>query len=336
MNKWFINRTIQLFVTILGAITVAFAIIRLMPGGPIAYLRAQMLTQQSSSNLVAINDQIQTYTNINPSDPLHVQYLEYMSLILQGDFGQSIWYGRPVIDILAEALPWTIFLSIVSLAVTFSFAVVLGAAMAYFEGSRFDFGSSSLSIFLTSIPFYVVAIVLLAVFGYNLGWFPTDGRVSQTIEPGLTIPFIRSILSHAAMPLTALIIAGFGGTALSMRGNSIRILGEDYMRVARLRGLPEKLIVLRYVGRNALLPLYTGLMLRIATIVGGSIILETIFTYPGMGWYMNRAFQTRDYPLLMGSFILTTTLVILGIYVADLTYGKIDPRVQRGDQRESY
>ncbi len=336
MNKWFINRTLQMFVTIFGAITVAFAIIRLMPGGPIAYMQAQMLQQQSSKSLTAIQNQIQTYTNINPADPLHVQYLEYMMHILQGDFGKSIWYGRPVIDILGDALPWTIFLSVVSLAVTFSFAIVLGAAMAYFEGSRFDFGSSSLSILLTSIPFYVVAIVLLAVFGYYLEWFPTQGRVSQTIDPGITVPFLTSILYHAALPLTALIIAGFGGTALSMRGNSIRILGEDYLRVARLRGLPEKLIVLRYVGRNALLPLYTSLMIRIATIVGGSIILETIFTYPGMGWYMNRAFQTRDYPLLMGSFLLTTTLVILGIYVADLTYGKIDPRVERGDHRESY
>ncbi|WP_433627522.1 ABC transporter permease [Halomicrococcus sp. NG-SE-24] len=336
MNRWFLKRTAQVFVTVLGAIGISFALLRLMPGGPVSYLRAQMISQPGTSSISQVNDQIETYTNINPSDPLYVQFLDYLTAVLNGDFGQSIWYQKPVVDILAEALPWTIFLSIVSLAISFSLAIVLGATMAYFEGTRFDFTSSSLSILLSSIPFYVVAIALLAVLGYDLGWFPTGGRVSDAVEPGLNTAFIRSIVYHAVMPLAALIVAGFGGTALSMRGNSIRILGEDYLRVARLRGLPEKLIVLRYVGRNALLPLYTGLMMSIASIFGGSIILETIFTYPGMGWYMNRAFQTRDYPLLMGSFLLTTTMVILGIYVADLTYGKIDPRVERGDHRESY
>ncbi len=336
MNRWFLKRTAQVFVTMFGAIGISFALLRLMPGGPVSYLRAQMISQPGTSSISQVNDQIETYTNINPSDPLYVQFLDYFTAVLNGDFGQSIWYQKPVVDILAEALPWTIFLSIVSLAISFSLAIVLGATMAYFEGTRFDYTSSSLSILLSSIPFYVVAIALLVVLGYDLGWFPTSGRVSDAVEPGLNTAFIGSIVYHAVMPLAALIVAGFGGTALSMRGNSIRILGEDYLRVARLRGLPEKLIVLRYVGRNALLPLYTGLMMSIASIFGGSIILETIFTYPGMGWYMNRAFQTRDYPLLMGSFLLTTTMVILGIYVADLTYGKIDPRVERGDHRESY
>lgn len=336
MNRWFVKRTIQMFVTLFGAISLSFGLIRLMPGGPISYLRAQIMLSPTGGDASQVNAQVESVLNINPDDPIYLQYVDYLLATLQGDFGQSIWYEEPVVDVLASALPWTIYLSIVSLAVSFTIAIALGAAMAYFEGSRFDFGASSLSILLTSIPFYVVAIVLLAVLCYDLGWFPTGGRFDDSVQPGISIAFVSSVIYHSIMPITALIVAGIGGTALSMRGNSIRVLGEDYMRVARLRGLPERLIVLRYVGRNALLPLYTGLMISIASIFGGSIILEEIFTYPGMGWYMNRAFETRDYPLLMGSFLLTTTMTIVGIYIADLTYGMIDPTIERGDQRESF
>lgn len=303
------------------------------------YLRAQVMTSMAesggSADLEGVNERIELFVNINPDAPLYIQYLDYMTAVLQGDLGRSILYNEPVAAIMGQALPWTVFLSTVSLILTFSIGIVLGAAMAYREGTRFDTVSSSGSILLTSVPFYVLAIILLAALSFRAEIFPIGGRAGD-VEPGLTLAFMGSILYHAILPLTALVVTRFGGLALSMRGNAIRIIGEDYLRVARLRGLPENLIVMRYVGRNAILPLYTSLMISIASIFGGSIILETLFTYPGMGWYMYKGFQARDYALLMGGFIITTVAVILGIYVADLTYGKIDPRVTAGEDRETY
>lgn len=339
MDRWLVKRTVQVFVTIYLAISLSFVILRLMPGGPMDYLRAQVMTSMAesggSADLEGVNERIELLVNIDPDTPLYIQYLDYMTAVLQGDLGRSILYNEPVEEIMAQALPWTVFLSTVSLILTFSIAIVLGAAMAYREGTQFDIVSSSGSILLTSVPFYVLAIILLAALSFRADIFPIGGRAGE-VEPGLTLAFMGSILYHAVLPLTALVVTRFGGLALSMRGNAIRIIGEDYLRVARLRGLPENLIVMRYVGRNAILPLYTSLMISIASIFGGSIILETLFTYPGMGWYMYKGFQARDYALLMGGFIITTVAVILGIYVADLTYGKIDPRVTAGEDRETY
>lgn len=339
MDRWLIKRTVQVFVTIYLALSLSFVILRMMPGGPMDYLRAQAMTSMAesggSADISTMNERIEYLVNINPDEPLYIQYIDYIAAILQGDLGQSILYNEPVQDIMARALPWTVFLSTVSLILTFSIGIILGAALAYREGTQFDIVGSSGSILLTSVPFYVLAIILLAALSFRAEIFPIGGRVGDA-PPGLNPAFMISILYHAVLPLTALVVTRFGGLALSMRGNAIRIIGEDYLRVARLRGLPENLIVLRYVGRNAILPLYTSLMISIASIFGGSIILETLFTYPGMGWYMYKGFQARDYALLMGGFIITTIAVILGIYVADLTYGKIDPRVTAGEERETY
>jgi peptide/nickel transport system permease protein len=209
--------------------------------------------------------------------------------------------------------------------------------MAYAEGSRFDVGTSSLSILLTSIPFYVFAIVALYLFAYQAGLFPTSGAYDSSVTVGLNVPFLASALHHAALPLFTLVVTGFGGTALSMRGNSIHVLGADYMRVADLRGLSDRVIALRYVGRNAILPMYTGLMISIGGLFGGSVIFEEIFRYPGVGFFLFNATTSRDYPLMMGGFLFITTLTVLGILFADLTYGLVDPRAGRGGgDRESY
>ncbi|HET7324230.1 MAG TPA: ABC transporter permease, partial [Halococcus sp.] len=160
--------------------------------------------------------------------------------------------------------------------------------------------------------------------------------VNPELAAGFNWPYISSILYHAVLPLLSTTLVGWGGTALSMRGNSISILGEDYIRVARLRGLSRRRIALRYVARNAMLPMYTGIVLAIAFMLGGSVILEQIFTYPGVGYYLFLATVSRDYPLMMGGLIMISTAVVIGVLVADLTYSKIDPRASGEGQRETY
>ena len=317
--------------TIFAAVSLTFFMIRFLPGDPEDYLEAQ-LSQQSGMTSQEINAIVESYTNINPDKPLTMQYIDYMISTAKGDLGTSIWYQDSVSSILADALPWTVFVMGIALFFIFVIAIALGALMAYNEGSTFDTSTTVALILSNSIPYYVVGILSIYILGYQWGLFPTGGRISSNVNAGFTLPFIGSALYHAALPAFSLVITGIGGRAIAMRSNSIRVLGEDYLRVARLRGIPSNRIALNYVGRNAILPMYTGLVISIGFMFGGSIILEKIFTYPGVGYYLFGSINTRDYPLLMGGFLIITIAVVIGVYFADLTYEKLDPRAEGSNQ----
>ncbi len=338
--NYYARRVGQAIITLFSVITITFILYRLMPGGPIEVMRDRMiqdaLQQGQDVNIEQINRMIELRTNIDPEQPILEAYAEYMvNIVVYQDFGESLWRGEPVFDILFRAMPWSIFVSIYGLLIGFSANIVLGALMAYKEGSRFDNVASIGATFLNSVPYYVGAILMLSFLGFKFGWFPTRGRYDPSTTAGFNIPFMLSVLHHSALPIASSIIVGFGGSALAMRGNCIRVMGENYLRVARLRGLSDNRIAIRYVGRNAILPLYTSFMIGIAAIFSSSIIMEQIYTYPGIGWYTYEALSQRDYPLLMGLLIFFSTITITGIMIADLTYGLIDPRAGTND-KESY
>lgn len=336
MVSYYVRRIVQAVLTVFTVATLAFVLIRLMPGGPVEYIRAQLM-QSGDVDADQVNALVEVYTNVHPDQPLYIQYIDYMSSLLVGNLGVSTWHGDPVSEILAEAVPWTLFIMSISLGLTFGIGIVLGAIMAYFEGSRFDASSTMASIFLSSIPYYVLAVIFLKFLSYQWGIFPTGGRVAHGVESGFSLEFFGSALYHATLPIASLVLTGFGMAALTMRGNSIRTLGDDYLRVARLRGLKKRRIALRYVGKNAILPMYTGLMISIGFMFGGAVILEEIFRYPGVGYYMIQSINARDYPLMMGAFVLITVAVVISIFIADLTYGKLDPRAGHGGgEREAY
>lgn len=338
--NYYARRVGQAIITLFLVVTITFVLYRLMPGGPIEIMRDQMvqdaLQQGQDVNIEQINRIIELRTNVDPQQPIIPAYFDYMvDIIVYQDFGKSIWRNEPVFDILFRAMPWSIFVSIYGLLIGFSANIVLGALMAYKEGSRFDNLASIGATFLNSVPYYVGAILMLSFLGFKFGWFPTKGRYDPATTKGFNIPFMVSVLHHSALPIASSIIVGFGGSALSMRGNCIRVMGENYLRVARLRGLSDNRIAIRYVGRNAILPLYTSFMIGIAAIFSSSIIMEQIYTYPGIGWYTFEALSQRDYPLLMGLLIFFSTITIIGIMIADLTYGLVDPRAGTSD-KESY
>ncbi|MFC7079346.1 ABC transporter permease [Halorussus caseinilyticus] len=337
MYGYFVKRTLQAAFTAFFVMSLSFVLVRLMPGNPADQLRGQLIRNNPSLSQQEINRRVANYINIDYSRPLHEQYLTYVSGILQGDLGQSVSQNAPVSEILGEALPWTVFAFSVAILLMFAVGISLGALMAYKEGSRFDVSTTGLGIVLNSTPNYVTALLFLYVFGFTLGWFPTSGHISSSIvpivdplRPVATAQFVASAVYHASLLIATVVITGFGGVALAMRGNSIQVLGEDYLRVARLRGLSDTRIALRYVARNAILPMYTGLLLAFGAIVGGSAILEQVFTYPGLGYYIVAAVEARDYPLMMGGFVLITLGVVVGAFIADVTYGLVDPRVSTG------
>ncbi len=338
--NYYLRRLWQAVFTLVMVIILTFVLYRMMPGGPLEAMRQSMIdeavSQGQDPDMEYINNMVEIRTGIDPDQPMYVQFYEYMrDIIIYQDFGESIHYGDPVFDILFHAMPWSIFVSVYGLLIGFTINIVLGAVMAYYEGSRFDSSTTVVSIVLNSIPYYVGAVILLAFLAFRWNLFPTGGRFWSHTEPGFTVEFMLGVLHHGALPIMSGILIGFGGTALSMRGNCIRVMGSNYLRVARLRGLSDSRIAIRYVGRNAILPLYTGFMIGLAGIFSSSIIMEQIFTYPGVGWYTFDALNQRDYPLLMGILIFFSTITVIGVLIADLTYGLIDPRASTSD-KEGY
>lgn len=343
---WYLKRTGQAIFTAWAVITISFAIIRWMPGGPLDYIRAQLIAGAGLGGggditgdprqIERINRMAELYINVNPDDPLHIQYINYMTALAQGDLGTSVWYTQPVSDILGPAIPWTIFIGVIGAFISFVSLVVCGALLAYYEGSNLDFGGTTGLIWVNSTPYHIGAILMLFLFAFQLGWFPSGGRWSHQTVPGINPEFVFDVIEHAALPVISMAWATFGAGALAMRGNAIQVLGSDYMRVGELRGLSTRRLTLRYVARNAILPMYTQLLIGIGFMFGGAVILETIFQYPGVGYYMYRGIQARDYPLMMGAFILITLAVVIALFIADLTYGIIDPRVKRGESDEAF
>ena len=324
---WSLKRIGQSVLTAVGVITITFALIRFLPGGPMRALLAQLAQEDQSSDIDRLEGRMETMLGFNPNEPLLDQYVDYVSGLMQGDLGVSLWYDAPVAEILATALPWTVFVMLTALLINFVGTILLGAMMAYKEGGRFDLIATTYSLTVSSIPYYIIGLILIFVLAIKFPIFPSGGRMPNDVTPGLNTAFVFGIIYHATLPIASFAFTRMG-RAITMRANSIQILGEDYVRVSRLRGLPTSRIATRYVGWNAILPLYTGIMIGIGVAFGGSVILEVIFSYPGVGYYMFEAIQYRDYPLMMGGFLVITLSVVFGLFVADITYGLIDPRIR--------
>lgn len=332
MVGWRARRIGQAVITVYVVLTLSFLLTYTMPGSPVEAL-LQELEEAGITGQAAFR-QIETLLAVDPSKPVHLAYYDYMADMAQGNLGQSTWTQRPVAAMIAERAPWTIFLLSWATFIAFFVGIILGAFMAYYEGGKLDVGLSVYAMIAGSVPYYIWAIAFLVLFTLIYPIFPTSGRSSVLIEPGFTIEYMADILHHAALPLMSLIISG-SLASLSMRGNSIRVLGEDYIYVAHVRGLSDSRIALQYVLRNAVLPLYTGFMISLGAMFGGAVILEQVFNYAGMGLLFLDSLERRDTPVVMGCFLVITVAIVIALLFADLTYSKIDPRA-KGGSRESF
>jgi len=326
--RYYVRRIGRSLITLFSVITITFIIIKYMPGGPMSYLRSQLI---SSGQADMIGQLTELYMSFNPTEPLWVQYIDYMLAVLTGDLGTSIYTEQEVSYHLARTLPWTIFYGSISLVVTYVISVLLGGIMAYSEGSRFDMGGTGILILSNSVPYYLVGMILLSFLGFQYGLFPTRGKIGGDVAIGLNPEFMLSALHHSTLLIVSFVVTTTGGITLAARGNSISILGSDYLRVGRLRGVHSSRLATRYVARNALLPLYTQFMISMGFVFGGSTVLETVFRYPGAGKLIIDAMRRRDVPLMMGIFVILSIAVVVGVLIADLTYGILDPRTEEGE-----
>ncbi len=327
---WLIKRILLLILTMFTAITINFFLLRLMPGNPIDILITEYMEMGMSYNEAA--QYVATIIPLNLSKPLYEQYIDYIKGIFTGNLGRSIELAQPVTVILAYGIPWSVFVVSISLMISFSVGVVAGMYMAYRRGSILDKFLSIFASIITGFPAYAIGVIFAVVLGVQLKLFPPFGAYDWWVNPGFNLPFIASVFRHAALPILTYVVTSVGGWMLAMKSSTASVLGEYYVKTAEARGLPDRRIILTYVGRNAILPLFTRLAITLGFMFGGVVFVETIYAYPGIGRYLSRSLSTRDYPLMSGCFLVTTIAVIISNFVADLLYSKLDPRIKLGEE----
>jgi peptide/nickel transport system permease protein len=326
-----LKRFLKSIFTILVVVTLTFFIIRLMPSNPIQIYINQLISQygmtyEEAKTLAA------SLFSIDLNRPIILQYLDFLKNLLKGDLGVSfLSRGTKVTSIIKEFLPWTLFSVGVSLLISFALGIILGMLIAYKRGGVIDFIITSLASILSSIPNYLIGIMILVFFGVQWRIIPIEtmrGSLSPGIKPGFTLTFIKDVFFHASMPILTYVISTIGSWILTMKSSTLSTLGEDFVMVAKARGLKESRITFSYVGRNAILPLFTSLTISLGFIVGGSVLIESIFVYKGIGWVLWNSIHSRDYPVMQGVFLIITISVIMANFLADLLYSRLDPRIR--------
>ncbi len=332
-RHYLVRRLLKAIVTIFLMASFTFFLVRLMPGSPVDVYIANLMNQYNMPYAEA-QQQAASLFSIDLDAPLYLQYFDYLGNLASGDFGQSlVSRGVPVSTLILRYLPWTLFSVGLALVISFTLGVLLGMLMAYRRNTFLDHGFTTFASVTSSIPSYLIAIIIVVFLGVQwelVSVAKMRGSMSPGMKPGFNLLFIRDIFYHAALPMLTYVLATIGSWMLTMRSTTESTLGEDYVTVAKARGLPERRIATAYVGRNASLPLFTQLTIAIAFVVGGSFVIEVIFVYQGLGLVLLNSITQRDYPVMQGVFFVITTLVVVVNLFADLVYARLDPRIRVG------
>ena len=311
-------------VALWASITINFFIPRLAPGDPVGALLARFQGKINPQATAALELQFGI-----SHDPLWVQYLQYLVKLFHGDLGISFTYfPTPVSTVLGQEIPWTLFLVGVSVIISFTLGTLLGIVIAWNRGSVLDGAVPPLLTFFSAVPYFWLALISLYIFGYTLGWFPLNGGYDISVTEGWNGDFVLSALQHSLLPAFTIVLASIAGWMLGMRNNMITTMTEDYVLLAEAKGLSQRRVMFAYAARNAILPNVTAFALSLGFVVGGALLTEVVFSYPGIGFALLQAAQNSDYPLLQGIFLCIAVAVIGANFVADLVYTVLDPRVR--------
>jgi len=305
------RRGLESLGTFLAVLTLNFILIHSAPGDPALILAGEYATPE----ILAA-----TRTRWGLDKPLYVQLYTYISGVFRGDLGFSLDFNRPVLDVILSRMPNTLILVIPVMIIGFSLGLVLGALSSRYVGSKTDSALQVLALVFYSTPTFWFGLILLEVFALDLGWFPLLG--------GGLVGDIPTILWHLALPITALVLAWTTPIFLRLtRSSMMEVLKEDYIATSEAIGYPASVIYYRHALRNALLPSVTMLGLMVGTIFTGAVLVETVFSWPGLGLLLLEAIHARDYPLLMGMFTIIAVAVSISTFVTDLVYALLDPRI---------
>ena len=325
--RYLARRLAVFFLTIWASATIIWAIPRLAPGDPVSAMVARMTEQAGFvENSDVIIEGWKERFGLN--DPLYVQYGRFLGNTVRLDFGYSLaHFPTPVSEMIGYALPWTVGLLLIAVLITFLLGNFLGALLAWRGTPRLVKYTIPLGMIFTSIPPILAAIFLIYTFAFTLGWFPITGSYGRGMQPQLTSEFVVSVIKHGILPALSIVLVTFGYWALGMRGMMMTVEGEDYIHLARAKGLSPFYILYRYMIRNAILPQVTALAITLGTLVSGQVLVEYIFAYQGMGTLLFSSIRNQDYPVIQGVSFYVIVLTALAVLIIDLLYPLIDPRI---------
>lgn len=309
-------RLLRGLATLWFAVTVTFFLVRLLPGDPALAVASPTMNEEQRAKMLS---------DFGLDEPLPAQYVSYLGELVQGNLGISFRQQQPVLDILMERLPWTLLLTGSALVVTLIIGLPLAVAAATHKGGTIDRIVQIGGVVGQSLFVPTVGIALLYMFGLGLGWFPIGGAVDSDVYG---IEAWLSMIRHLVLPCLSLVVLQIGAYVLTLRTNLIDALGEEYCTVARAKGTKERTVVWKHALRNALLPTTTLVGLQLGFLVGGAVLTETIFAYPGVGRAIYESVGQLDFPVMQGAFVLLACTVVAANFLTDMAYGVLDPRVR--------
>lgn len=321
------KKLVTCILTMLASLLLIFFVIQAMPGDPVEtltqdYIRTGQLTYEQAYNKAKLA------LNYDPDEPILERFVSYVKGVATGNLGQSMSFKESVTKIVLGALPWTLLVCSISLLLSFSVGVLLGIYVAWKRSKILDGIVTGYQAVLGSIPDYIVAYLLVLLFSLTLGLFPSKGAYSSAITPGFNFKFIMNVLSHAALPILSYFLTTLAGWIMGMKANCLSVLGEDYINYAKARGISNKRIIFSYLGRNAMLPMVTSVAISFGMMFGGSPLIENLFVYPGVGYYLTTAISRRDYTLMQGMFLMIIVMVLLSGLFAEFLNSRLNPRLR--------
>ena len=319
----FATRLAQMLFVLWVVATILFFLFRLMPGDPtVAYIDTTFNEEQVR----------QLKKSFGLDRPLHEQYVIYLGNLVRGEFGDSFHHRQPVLKVLMGVLPNTIILTLTGLIVAYVFGTLVGAWLAWKRGSLAEGIAIPTVLTLRAAPEFWLGMVLLAFFGFKLGWFPSGGAntAGANFSSEWARIFSRDFFWHLTLPAATLALYLQGLPLLLMRSNMLDVMNEDFITMARMKGLSNRAIILRHAARNALLPVATAFALGFGASIGGNVVVETVFSWPGLGKLLVNAVAASDYPVAQGAFFIITVVLVTMNFVADMLYSFLDPRVSHG------
>jgi len=326
-KEYVIKRLLMFLLTVWLGTTLIFIIPRLAPGDPVQAMIGRLINE--GTNVENADEMIASYRErFGLDDPIYIQYLKYIYNAITFNNGYSLAFFPSQVDgMISRALPWTVGLLMIALIFSFIIGNTIGALLAWRRTPRTLRMILPISLVFTSIPAYMVGIMLLFLFAITLDWLPFAGNYGRGLDPGLNLPFIGSVVRHGLLPGLSIVLVSMGAWALGMRGMMITTEGEDYMILADAKGLTPSRIFWRYGVRNAILPQITAFGVAIGALAGGAVLVEVIFTYPGMGNLLYTGILNSDFTLIQGIVFYVIVGVSLAVLLLDLTYPLIDPRI---------
>ena len=323
--RYFLQRIAFYLFTAWAAITLNFFIPRMIPGDPISALLARF---QGQMNTDAI-ESLYVLFGIDKNASMWSEYVDYWGQLAQGDLGLSFSvFPTPVSEVIGDALPWTVGLIGITTVISFLLGTGLGVLAGWRRGSWVD-GLLPVTTFLSSVPYFWLGLLAIFLLTGPDSFFPSSGGYAAGLVPYPDWPFVSSMLQHSALPALTILVSSVSGWILSMRNMMVTVSAEDYITVAHAKGLSDRRVALSYAARNALLPNVSGFALSLGFIVGGSLLVEIVFSYPGLGFLLFRAVGAKDYPLMQGIFLVITISVLVANLIADIAYLLLDPRTRK-------